>query len=134
MPDPKDNQPLLLALLSARATPGAAVYSFARIANAVIVDVSVPSESLRWEINTLLPIMGRRCVLVGRLDLLTAQRQDGRTAFASLLERDIDGHDVLAYRPDESGIRLFSRALKATIEARTREPAQSCEQPSSISS
>jgi hypothetical protein len=97
-----------------------AVHSFAHTAAAAIIDISVPSENLRWEISTLLPVMGPRCVLVGRLDLLTTQVQDGRTVFSSPLERDIDGHEVLAYRPDKSGVRRFSRALKATIEARAR--------------
>jgi hypothetical protein len=95
-----------------------AVQSFARTAAVAIIDISVPSENLRWEINALLPVMGHRCVLVGRLDLLTAQSWDGRTVFTSPLERDIDGHEVLAYRPDQSGVRHFSRALEATIEAR----------------
>ena len=95
-----------------------AVHSFAHTAAVAIIDISVPSENLRWEINALLPVMGRRCVLVGRLDLLTTPSWDGRTVFTSPLERDIDGHEVLAYRPDPSGVRHFSRALKATIEAR----------------
>jgi hypothetical protein len=92
-----------------------AVHSFAHTAAVAIIDISVPSENLRWEINALLPVMGRRCILVGRLDLLTAQFSD---IFTSPLERDIDGHEVLAYRPGQSGVRHFSRALKATIEAR----------------
>ncbi len=83
-----------------------------------IIDISVPSENLRWEIDALLPVMGRRCVLVGRLDLLTTPSWDGRTVFTSPLEHDIDGHEVLAYRPGPAGVRHFSRALKATIEAR----------------
>jgi hypothetical protein len=95
-----------------------AVHSFARTAATAIIDISVPSENLRWEISTLLPAMGRKCILVGRLDLLTTRLIDGRTVFTSPLEREIDGHEVLAYRPDESGVRHFSRALKATIEAR----------------
>ena len=97
-----------------------AVHSFAHTAAAAIIDISVPSENLRWEISTLLPVMGSRCVLVGRLDLLTTQVRDGRTVFSSPLERDIDGHEVLAYRPDKAGVRRFSRALRATIEARAR--------------
>jgi hypothetical protein len=97
-----------------------AVDSFAHTAAAAIIDISVPSENLRWEISILLPAMGRRCILVGRLDLLTTQVQDGRTVFSSPLERDIDGYEVLAYQPDKSGVLRFSRALKATIEARAR--------------
>jgi hypothetical protein len=95
-----------------------AVHSFAHTAAVAIIDISVPSENLRWEINALLPVMGRRCVLVGRLDLITTQSWYGQTVFTSPLERDIDGHEVLAYRPDPASVRHFSKALKATIEAR----------------
>lgn len=97
-----------------------AVSSLARESAAVIIDVSIPSESLRWEIRTLLPVMGQRCILVGRLDLLTRQEPAGRTVVASPLAGDIDGYEVLAYQADGPGIRRFSRALRATIEARAR--------------
>ncbi len=96
-----------------------AVSSFARESAAVIIDVSIPSESLRWEIRTLLPVMAQRCILVGRLDLLTRQDPNGRTVVDSPMARDIDGCEVLAYRADRQGIRRFSLALRATIEART---------------
>ncbi len=95
-----------------------AVHSFAQSAAVAIIDISVPSENLRWEISALLPAMGRRCVLVGRLDLITTPSWYGQAVFTSPLERDIDGHEVLAYRADPAGIRHFSKALKATIEAR----------------
>jgi hypothetical protein len=98
-----------------------AVDSFAHTAAVAIIDISVPSENLRWEINALLPVMGRRCVLVGRLDLITTQSWYGQTVFTSPLERDIDGHEVLAYQPGPAGVRHFSKALKATIEARAHE-------------
>jgi hypothetical protein len=45
-----------------------AVHDFARWSAAVIVDVTISSESLQWEITTLLPTLGHECVLVGRLD------------------------------------------------------------------
>lgn len=98
-----------------------AVSAFASESAAVIIDVSIPSESLLWEIRTLLPVMGKRCVLVGRFDLLTRQDPAGRTIIASPMAHDIDGHDVLAYRTDTKGIRRFSRALRATIEERARQ-------------
>jgi hypothetical protein len=112
--------PRLVVATVANAFWQQAVQSFARASAVVIIDVSVPSENLRWEINTLLPIMGQKCILVGCLDLLAEQHQDGQAVFTSPLECDIDGHDVLAYRPDKSGVQHFSRALKATIEVRTR--------------
>jgi hypothetical protein len=110
--------PRLVVVTVANSVWQQAVHSFAQTAAVAIIDISVPSENLRWEINALLPAMGRRCVLVGRLDLITTQSWYGQTVFTSPLERDIDGHEVLAYRADPAGIRHFSRALKATIEAR----------------
>jgi hypothetical protein len=95
------------------------VHRLAYSATVVIIDVSVPGESLRWEINTLLPAFGRRCVFVGSFDQVVGRAPDGRPIFASPLARDIDGHEVLAYRPDKAGMKRFSKALRATIEART---------------
>lgn len=112
--------PRLLVVTVANEVWQQAVSSFARESAAVIIDVSIPSESVRWEIRTLLPVMGQRCILVGRLDLLTKQEPAGRTVVASPLARDIDGHEVLAYQADGPGTRRFSRALQATIEARAR--------------
>lgn len=98
-----------------------AVQSLANSASAVIIDVSMPGESLRWEITTLLPVLSRRCVFVGSSDRIVEQGNDGRPVFSSPLAPDIDGHDVLAYRTDRAGMKRFSRALRATIEARHSE-------------
>jgi len=95
-----------------------AVHAFGHSVAAVIIDVSIPSESLRWEINTLLPVLGNRCVLVGRLDLLTRQLPDGRTVISSPFAGEIDGQEILAYRSDRPGLRRFARALRSTVEAR----------------
>jgi hypothetical protein len=110
--------PRLLVVAVANEVWRHAVSAFAQNSAVVIIDVSIPSDSLRWEISTLLPTMGRRCILVGRLDLLTRQGPDGRTVFASPLGAAIDGQDVLAYQPDGRSLRRFSRALQATIESR----------------
>lgn len=112
--------PRLLVVTVANEAWQQAVSSLAQDSAAVIIDISVPSENLRWEIRTLLPVLGHRCVLVGRLDLLTKQDPAGGTVVVSPIAPDIDGHEVLAYRADGPGIRRFSRALRATIEARTR--------------
>jgi hypothetical protein len=112
--------PRLLVVTVANEAWQQAVTAFARDSAAVIIDVSVPSDNVRWEIRTLLPAMGTRCILVGRLDLLTQHYPAARTLVPSPLARDIDGHDILAYQADDPGIRRFSRALRATIETRTR--------------
>ncbi|MFS8096209.1 hypothetical protein LFM09_03630 [Lentzea alba] len=97
-----------------------AVIAFAHASGVVIIDVSIPSENLSWEINTLLPTLGHRCVLVGRLDVLTRTLPDGRTVVDGQLARDIGGHEILAYRPDPRGLRRFAKALRGTIESRVR--------------
>ena len=88
-----------------------AVRDFADHSAAVIIDVSVPSENLLWEIRTLLPVLGQRCVLVGRRDLLTSTDPGGRTIFASSVGREIDGRDVLAYGTTRREIRRFAHVL-----------------------
>jgi hypothetical protein len=95
-----------------------AVHAFAHSAGAVIIDVTIPSDSLRWEVTTLLPVLGPRCVLVGRLDVLTHTQPDGRVVLSSPLARDVDGHQILAYRTDPRGLRRFARALRDTIDSR----------------
>jgi hypothetical protein len=112
--------PRLLVVTVANQVWQQAVSSFARGSAVVIIDVSIPSESVLWEIRALLPVMGQRCILVGRMDLLTRQDLAGRTVVVSPMASDIDGHEVLVYRTDGPGIRRFSRALRATIEARAR--------------
>jgi hypothetical protein len=108
----------LLVVTVANAVWQQAVSSLAHNSAAVIIDVSIPSDNLRWEIDTLLPAMERRCILVGRLDLLTKPGPDGKTVFASALGRAVDGHDVLAYETGPAGTRRFSRALRAALESR----------------
>jgi hypothetical protein len=110
--------PRLVVVTVAHAVWRPAVHAFARSSAAVIIDVTIPSESLRWEITTLLPILGRRVVLVGRLDALTRTLPDGRTVIDSPLARDIDGQEILAYRTDDKGLRRFAKALRGTIESR----------------
>jgi len=111
--------PRLLVVTVANEAWQQAVSALARDSAAVIIDISIPSENLRWEIRTLLPVMGQRCVLVGRLDLLTRQDPAGQTVVISPMASDIDGYEVLAYRADGPGIRRFSRALRARIESMT---------------
>lgn len=110
--------PRLTVVTVAHAVWQQAVVAFAHASGVVIIDVTVPSEALRWEITTLLPALGRRCVLVGSLDALTRTLPDGRTVMDTPLARDIDGHEILAYRSDSRGLRRFAKALRGTIESR----------------
>lgn len=110
--------PRLTVVTVAHAVWQQAVVAFAHASGVVIIDVTIPSEALRWEINTLLPALGRRCVLVGRLDALTRTLPNGRTIMDSPLAHDIDGHEILAYRSDRAGLRRFAKALRGTIESR----------------
>lgn len=110
--------PRLTVVTVAHAVWQQTVIAFAHASGVVIIDVTIPSEALRWEINTLLPALGRRCVLVGRLDQLTTTLPNGRTIMNSSLARYLDGHEILAYRPDSRGLRRFAKALRGTIESR----------------
>lgn len=110
--------PRLTVVTVAHAVWQQAVVGFAHASGVVIIDVTIPSDALRWEIQTLLPALGRRCILVGRLDALTRTLPNGRTVMDSPLAHDIDGQDVLAYRSDPQGLRRFAKALRGTIESR----------------
>lgn len=96
----------------------AVVQAFARSTSAMVVDVSVPGESLHWEISTLLPIYGRRCVFVGAAPLIAQRDANGQPVFVSPLANILDGQVVLAYTTDKAGVKRFSRALRATVESR----------------
>jgi len=98
----------------------AAVREFASLADAVLVDVSQASENLLWEIRTLLPAFGDRCILVGRHDLLTAATRDGHTIFNPALAEVLDGRTVLAYGTTRRDVRRFARALEGFLAATTK--------------
>lgn len=95
-----------------------AVGRLASAADAVLVDVSEPTENLLWEIEEL------------------ARRHDVRPVFichhrglpvlfdetdANLLNRRLRtllrGADVLAYQVDRAGVRRFTRALRDSLES-----------------
>jgi hypothetical protein len=98
----------------------AAVREFAERSDAVIVDVSVASDNLLWELRTLLPILGDRCVLVGRYDLLTTTTPDGKIIFNPALGRELDGRTVLGYGTSRQDVRRFARALERFLAATAR--------------
>jgi len=93
-----------------------AVQAFAAKSDAVVVDVSEVSENLLWEIRTLLPLLGSRCLIVGRADLLT-RTVDGRTILDSELGHELDGRTVLAYRTGRRDVHRFARGVEGFLEA-----------------
>jgi hypothetical protein len=95
----------------------ATVREFAARSDAVIVDVSIASENLLWEIRTLLPLLGSRCILVGRRDLLATTTADGRTIFNPTVARELDGRTVLGYGTSRHDVRRFARALEGFLAA-----------------
>lgn len=101
----------------------AAVREFAGLSDAVLVDVSQSSENLLWELSTLLPTLGNRCILVGRHDLLTDSTTEGQSGFNPALARILDGHTVLAYGTTERDVRRFARALEGFLAATTTSRA-----------
>jgi hypothetical protein len=96
-----------------------AVSGFALHADAPLIDVSQPTESLVWEIVDMLDRFGGRCVFVGEAGRLAAMRAASTTEYATLSEL-LSESCVLAYDTSRRGIRRFTRALHATLEARMR--------------
>lgn len=94
------------------------VTRLAEASDALLFDVSQPTDNLLWELDTLLREYADRCVFIGQLDTLGAyavrapiDTVGGRTS--SLL----DGYTVIGYRADTEGLRRFRRALRAKLEA-----------------
>jgi hypothetical protein len=109
------------------------------MSDALLFDVSKPSENLVWEMETLLGEHADRCVFIGELDTLrrymdrtmdrTARsgRRAGHARFELLavapdsplgqVERLLDGRKVIGYQCDARGLRRFRRALRAVLES-----------------
>jgi hypothetical protein len=96
-----------------------AVGGLALITGIPLLDVSRPTEALIWEVAEMLGRFGDRCVFVGEVERLSAEPADEHTARIREL---LAGRPVLAYRTGRRGRRAFTRALRATFEARTRLP------------
>jgi hypothetical protein len=96
------------------------VRRLASVSSAVIIDISEPTDSLLWEIETLRQEMRSRCILVGEQDRLRRMAegaaQPGSSPQARLL-RLLDGEQVLAYPSDKPDLRGFARSLHARLEA-----------------
>lgn len=98
----------------------ATVSRLASVAAVPLIDVSVPTENLLWELEELTGRFGSRCLVVGEHDrvvqLVRTSASSARTAAvdARLLSL-IDGSEVLAYTTDRRGMRRFARALRAKL-------------------
>jgi hypothetical protein len=97
-----------------------AVRRLASNSSAVIIDITEPTDSLLWEIETLRPEMRSRCILVGEQDRLRRMTEgtagQGSSPQARLL-RLLDGERVLAYPSGKQDLRRFARSLHARLEA-----------------
>jgi hypothetical protein len=110
--------PRLVVLRAAGAVWRDTVKRLAGVADIVLIDVSVPSDNLLWEISTLKPDCGNRWILTcetGRVaDLANGAGTAGQ---ARQLAHLLDGQDVLAYDTDSrKSLRQFARALRASCE------------------
>jgi len=86
---------------------------------AVVVDVSVPSENLLWEIRNLRRAGGASWILVGDIAHVSGLVRGG-LAKASQMDREmaelLDGEDVLAYTSDRRSRKRFARALRVRLD------------------
>lgn len=101
------------------------VRRLATSADAVVVDISEPSENLLWEIETLRGIQGIRCAYVGHIDRVhpLADRKgphgrqkafEGQGRLQTLLKDD----EVLVYKSESGGaMRGFASDLAAYLES-----------------
>ena len=96
------------------------VMRLASAGSLTIIDVSEPTESLLWEIQSLTDRSRSPCVFVGqsnRVAGLTGFSTNGRPP-ESIEERLfdlLDGREVLAYVSGRRGLRRFARALRAKL-------------------
>jgi hypothetical protein len=91
------------------------VKSFAEIASVVLIDVSVLTENLLWEIAEVVHDPSTACVLVGHAEGLRALEVIDTPLERRLVEL-LDGRTILAYETTESGMRRFARSLRAALE------------------
>jgi hypothetical protein len=91
------------------------VKSFAAIASVVLIDVSVLTENLLWEIAEVVRDSSTACVLVGHAEGLRALEVID-TPLERRLAELLDGRTILAYETTEPGMKRFARALRAALE------------------
>ncbi|WP_433272370.1 hypothetical protein ACQPZF_16175 [Actinosynnema sp. CS-041913] len=110
-----------------------AVGGLAAVSAVPLVDVSHPTENILWEVEQMTRRFGRRCVFIAdrdRVGELTGPAEPG--SVAARQQELLRGHRVLTYTNDESGIKAFARALRATLEAAARQPRPRTRPPDPI--
>jgi hypothetical protein len=95
------------------------------ISAVVLVDVSVPTENLLWEIETLKAAhYGDRCLFVGNIERLGRFTGEEPPALSgSVTHRAdalIDNETILAYSPNDRDPQRFTRALRAMLQEHVR--------------
>lgn len=91
------------------------VKTVADLASVVLIDVSVLTENLLWEIAEVVENKSTACVLVGHAEGLVALDVIDTPLEQRLVEL-LDGRTVLAYETSEQGMARFAHSLRATLE------------------
>jgi hypothetical protein len=111
--------PKLIVLKVATPVWQQTVAEFAASTTLSLIDVSMVSENVLWEIDHLQQELGDRCVYVGERDRLAALSSvPAPGSVEEEVQQRLDGISVLAYTADPKGVRRFTRALRATLEDR----------------
>jgi hypothetical protein len=96
-----------------------AVTRLASLSSVVLIDVSEPTENVLWEIDTLAPAFGPRCVLIGHQERVAWLASPAAAApsdtYGERLSLALSGREVLAYTTDARGLRRFARALRGRL-------------------
>jgi hypothetical protein len=92
------------------------VQTVANLASVVLIDVSVLTENLLWEVAEVVEDPSTACVLVGHAEGLRALDVIDTPLEQRLVEL-LDGRTILAYETTEQGMTRFANALRAALEA-----------------
>jgi hypothetical protein len=87
--------------------------------DAVLVDVSIPSESLLWELRKLRELDCRSCVLVGDRRQVEAWLNASATSdpFAAAMRDELGDSTVLAYQPDQPNDNFDAALMRMLLDA-----------------
>jgi hypothetical protein len=113
--------PRLMVLNVSSAVWQTTVKTVANLASVVLIDVSVLTENLLWEIAEVLEDPSTACVLVGHSEGLRALDVIDTPLEQRLVEL-LDGRTILAYETSEQGMKRFANALRATLEVAVSRP------------
>lgn len=91
------------------------VKTVADLASVVLIDVSVLTENLLWEIAEVVENKSTACVLVGHAEGLRALDVIDTPLEQRLVEL-LNGRTILGYETSEQGMTKFANALRATLE------------------